>query len=146
MQDEEILARLRRFDACMLRDKALQESVLNIQEQDAWLTALKQCAVEEQEMYKQNSIDLGALFDILQNGQELLTDAQYDLLLDEAQRMYGSEHSDLIILHKLAGALEEHYVRLGDVPKLIQVYTCLAYTNIELSREAREDFGARSVV
>lgn len=146
MQDEEILARLRRFDACMLRDKALQESVLNIQEQDAWLTALKQCAVEEQEMYKQNSIDLGALFDILQNGQELLTNAQYDLLLDEAQRMYGSEHSDLIILHKLAGTLEEHYVRLGDVPKLIQVYTCLAYTNIELSREAREDFGARSVV
>lgn len=146
MQDEEILARLKRFDACMLRDKVLQESVLNIQEQDAWLTALKQCVVEEQEMYEQNRADLGSLFDILRNGQELLTDAQYDLLLEEALRMYSSEHSDLIILHRLAGALEEHYVRLGDVSKLVKVYTCLAYTNIELSREAREDFGARSVM
>lgn len=149
MQDQSIRDFFDQYASRIALYNRMTENMLHASSREIWQQAIHHAAAKVSDMYTVNTRDIAQLFTPLNNAEartgETLTDAQYDLLLEQLMKFYALADHDLFLIYELAKKLLPHFLTKGTTEQLIDVYTCLSYSNIELSRVVHEGYGKRSV-
>ena len=149
MQDQSIRDFFDQYASRIALYNRMAENMLHTSSREIWQQAIHHAAAKVSDMYTVNARDIAQLFTPLNNAEagtgETLTDAQYDLLLEQLMKFYALTDHDLFLIYELAKKLLPHFLPKGTTEQQIDVYTCLSYSNIELSRVVYEGYGKRSV-
>ena len=114
-------------------------------DQAQWLEAVQHGAHETFALYEQNQAELRWFWDTLDGKDGPLTDEEYNTLATELEKMYRSQRGDLFFMNETALRLLPHFEARGDAPRLMFLYSCEAFVNIEISRVQMPVYGARSM-
>ena len=125
MQDQSIRDFFDQYASRIALYNRMAENMLHASSREIWQQAIHHAAAKVSDMYT--------------------VDAQYDLLLEQLMKFYALTDHDLFLIYELAKKLLPHFLTKGTTEQQIDVYTCLSYSNIELSRVVHEGYGKRSV-
>lgn len=122
---------------------AWNDSIYRPAGQKEWLEVFRCRAEKVLEVFVENQQLLEELFSHFESGRA--RPKEYDVLFTWTKDMYLRDYEDPFLLERLLDVLVPHYEAENDVERLMFLYLCCGYANLEISRTEEWDAGKRSV-
>lgn len=111
---------------------------------EEWIRCLKNCGRSRYQLCIEDDLLFHSFFTHLKEDKSTLSNSQYDLVLSYCRKLYYSQYNEPSLQLRFAKELISHYEANKDVESLIFLYTCAAYSALQLSRTGDHKMGLRS--
>lgn len=146
MNIEEAVSIFKNFNERSMKYEKLGEALHDAPSPEERLRRFQERSRITFDFYQKNQEERKQLFSWMRGELDTKpSDADFDVLVEQIRALYVSAYGDMFLLQELVLLVVPHYEEKKDYVRLIFLYLCLAFVNLEISRIVHDGYGDASM-